>query len=878
MAGALLSLATVSVAQQTTIPRVEITGSHVKRIDTEGPQPVTTITREDIERSGQSTVGDLLRNLPIVSGGTFFEATGGGSVPASGTAAISLRGLGTQTTLVLVNGRRVANYGFAQGKDHFVDLNSIAVEAIERIEVLKDGASAIYGSDAIAGVVNVILRKDYRGLETRMEWRDTKDGGAAERRLSATLGIGDLAKDKFNLMLTVDWYKRDPLFGKDRPFSATANHAPEGGFDTRSPTGSPGTWLTAQTPIPAANRLSDNSVFPSCPAGTTGLFNGLATCFYDFAKDVIIMSTTERTSAFGTATWNLTEDLAAFLELGVNQNESMQQRAATPGTFNLPPGHNSHPAVVDPVRFAALMPYSVRIRYRYLDVGHRQNYVDSLTRRAVLGLRGTHWKWDWELALNHGQNEVSDRGVNYINALAQGGLVAGGTYNFVNPSLNSMALTESLRISPVARSESNLDMVDFKAMRELIMLPGGPMGIAVGLEYRKEAVNYVPDPLAIAGLVVASVADTVAGSRTVTSAFAELSLPIFRSLEGQVAVRHDDYSDFGRADTPKLAFKFKPASNFLIRGGMADGFRAPSLAELFLGSSLHNLPASDVPRCDAYTAAFGAADPRTVAACAAFLVNAQVRGNPNLLPEESRGYYLGAVWEPIRNLTLSADWYAVRHNQLISYPLPPTDVVIFQPGNVVRDSQTPNDVLAGAPGPIAGQLPGDTRVGITGNYFNALRQETHGLDFEARYRWSVRSLGQFTLVSSHTYMAELARQLIPNAALLQLDGTYQYPRYRSVMSLNWNRGPWEGTLAANHIGRYKQEQQLRHEFVKGMTTWDLQLTYKGFKNTRISLGGRNILNTKPPFSDCVGCSYGYDDSTHDPRGAIWYARLVYKFD
>ena len=243
--------------------RVEVTGSNIKRVDTEGPAPVTVLTREDIEQRGQTTVAEVLRSLPQAGGFTFDDQFTNSFAP--GTAGIGLRNLGQNATLVLVNGRRVANYGFAQNVDlAFVDLNSIPLGAIERIEVLTDGASAIYGSDAIAGVVNIILRRDFKGTEVSAGYGVTDKGDGNEIRANVIAGWGDLAKDRFNAMLVADYFHRDPINLGDRTYSRNANMESRGGFDFRSPSGSPGTWVQRAGTTPG---LQPVAAVPRLPGG-----------------------------------------------------------------------------------------------------------------------------------------------------------------------------------------------------------------------------------------------------------------------------------------------------------------------------------------------------------------------------------------------------------------------------------------------------------------------------------------------------------------------------------------------------------------------------------------------------------------------------------
>ena len=295
---AALIVTPMAFAQQTPTPtpqkveKVEVTGSNIKRIDAEGPAPVVIITKADIDRSGSQTVSDLLRGIPLANVGSFAETTQGGNSFAPGTAAVSLRGLGSTATWVLLNGRRIANYGFGQNVTNtFVDLNSIPVSAIERVEVLKDGASAIYGSDALAGVINIILRKDFTGMEFATSFGQSSRNDGQEQRYSLSAGLGDVARDRYNVMATIDYYKRDAVNAKDRSFSRNADQRAAGGFDLRSPTGNPGTWLTAGRP-----GFANNTVFPTCPTDSRGLFSGTTTCYFNFQPFIFLLPPRDRKS------------------------------------------------------------------------------------------------------------------------------------------------------------------------------------------------------------------------------------------------------------------------------------------------------------------------------------------------------------------------------------------------------------------------------------------------------------------------------------------------------------------------------------------------------------------------------------------------------
>lgn len=882
-------VATGAFAQDTQrVERIEVTGSNIKRIDAEGPLPVVIIKREDIQNSGKTTVNELLSTLTVVSGGSFSEATGAGNTFAPGTAAVSLRGLGANTTLVLLNGRRVANYGFAQNiNENFVDLNSIPVSAIERIEVLKDGASAIYGSDAIAGVINVILRKDFRGVEVSASYGDSKDGGGSETRAAIAAGYGNLARDRFNVMGTIDYYKRDKINSQQRDFSRSPDQrvrgAGRGGLDFRSPTGNPGYWTGGAGNV--------NTPFANCPAdrvvsaASLGVGGGGNVCAYDFAPDNDLIPDTERIGAFGALTFQLSPNWTLFGEVMFNRNETNTSAAPTPGAFSAA-GHPDRPAGST----------FTTVAYRWVEAGRRLNTLESETTRIVAGVKGTAAGWDLEAAANFGRSDTVNTGFNYIiqerAVEAFAGTLAGFTgrrYSVLNPASNPAGMLDAIKISPVRKGLSKVEGADIKANRELFALGGGNAAIALGYEFRKENIADDPDPrVALTNpnrvTVTGSGGTAVRGGRDLNSVYAELSLPFFKGLETQVAVRNDRYSDFGNATTPKFSLSWRPNSTFLARGGYAEGFRAPSLAELYLGESTSFPSVADTPRCNDYRAGLGATDPRTVAVCGATGtgVAAQVRsiflGNKNLSPEKSKSFSLGFVIEPNRDLSLGVDYYNIEHKNRI---LAPTAGFILAnealfPGAVIRGPRTADDIAANARGALRG-VSGDLQPGIIRTFFNASEQKTSGIDVDLRTTFSLGGLGKVEIVNAYTYVIELKRQLNPGQPLVELVDTYEFPRWRHTMSAAWSRGSWGVTAAVNTIAGFADFRTVGgvEQRIGNFMTIDAQVRYTGFKNLTLAIGGLNITNNKPPFSNENW--YGYTASVHNPRGAYYYGSLRYKF-
>jgi len=893
---------------QERLERIEVTGTRIMRADVETTQPVVILSREDIERSGKTTVQELLQNLPVVSGGSFSEGTNAGNSFAPGTASVSLRGLGVNTVLVLLNGRRLASYGFAQNlNEAFVDLNSIPVTAIERIDILKDGASAVYGSDAIAGVINIILRRDFIGLEVSGGYGFTSQGGGEETRASLAAGFGDIAKNRFNLMGTLDYFKREKIGAGDREYSKTADQSPRQGFDQRSPTGQPGAWFVGGSLQPFAN----------CPPSLVATHPILAgnTCLYDYATDNWLIPKTERIGLFARGVFEFSPTLQAFAEAGYTNNVTNQSAAATPGGFAVPAANPSNP-----------FGQSAFVLYRTLEAGQRLNEIDSENTRAVLGLKGTAGKFDWEVAANHSKNEATNTGTNYIDnrhivrAIAGVGVCAvdpstgamslvstpaslaspstgiacqnhvipaGVFYNVANGFANPQALIDAIKFSPVRKGEAQMTSYDAKLSTELMQMAHGPLAMAAGVEYREEEIKDTPDVRSRLGVIVGSGGTSSQGSRDVTVGYVEFSVPFAKGFESQLAVRQDKYSDFGSATTWKAGLGFRPSAGTLLRTTVSTGFRAPALVELFLGESFSFPTVRDVPRCNIYTAAYGATNPLTLAACGNPQIRTRQAGNPNLQAEESQSVTVGFVFEPTNNLTVGFDYFNIDHENIIVQPTVSflvNNAAQFPPGTVNRNAPSAADLtacgLAGVPtadclGGLRGTSADPTGFGFNRSFFNATRQRTWGWDIDLQYRWTVAALGRFTAKSVSTYLGSFRAQVNPGGNLNEYVDTWEYPRWRNTTSLLWTRGPWDTTVAVNYIDSFENFYQTFKQRVEAFTTYDAQVRYTGFKNTELVVGGNNIFDEDPPSADLQWS--GYADNVHNPRGAFFYVRAKYKF-
>src|SRR5688572_12264347 len=740
-----------AMAQQAArVEKIEVTGSNIKRVDQEGPAPVQVITREQIERSGSSTVAEVLRNLPANSGGSYDDTFTGSF--ARGSAGVSLRGLGQKTTLTLVNGRRMAVFAFAQNlQDSFVDLNSIPIAAIERIEVLKDGASAIYGSDAIAGVVNVILRKDYTGLEATLGGGITDHSDGEELRLSGVVGVGNPATDRHNYMLVADYFKREHVWAVDRVPSGDYRHIPGGANISNSTTSNPGTYVRrpGTTPFPTAR-----TPFPTCPADRVVLLAGSPQCTENLNQYLSGIPETERVGLFGRASWELGNGVSAWTELAFNSLETFTQNApfgapssqlgvgvARAVAIILPVGHNSNPYNVP-----------VEIRYRFSDVGPRKIENTSDATRIVAGLNGGWKDWSWEVAAGFSRSETEQKDINNIRISGLESAIADISYNFLDPSRNSPAVYDRLRVNYSRIGDSKNSFVDGKVSGELMQTANGPVGMAAGLEYRKEDYDDVSDPVLVSGDVLGRGSTQAVGSRSITSAYIEFNLPAAKNLEVQLAGRIDHYSDFGSSSTPKIGLRWTPSQQWLLRATYAQGFRAPSIPESGESSAFFFQNLQDTTRC-AINSVY----------CGTVSLPGSFSANPDLKPEKSDSWTAGFVWEPTRNSSVALDYYYIKWKDIVSsrdfqFIL---DNEAAYARYVTRGAPSAEDIARGAPGPV---------ILVAVPYENLSKLETDGIDLDARVRFPTARSGIFTLGFTGSYILSYKQPLAPGEPPPELPG------------------------------------------------------------------------------------------------------------
>lgn len=862
--------ATASYAAADDLEEIVVTGSRIARAsDFESPSPVITLGRESIEKSGYNNLQQLLEKLPANGQGMFSTRGNNQDSSANGASSISLRGLGADSTLVLVNGRRVAISSFAESvTTNFVDINTIPVGAIERVEVLTDGSSAVYGSDAVAGVVNVILRKDFQGFETSASYGSVTEGSYEELAVSALWGTGD---EDTNVTLVFDYFSNTSLFNRERGRMGTADQSARGGHDNRSSRGFPGSYtlgLSDAQPIIVPD--------PSCsPANVSD-----GVCLYDYGPWNVLIPEAERTGLLMTAHQDVGAAFTVFTEIAVQHNTSFAQGAPTPlddgAGLTVPLSHPDNP-------FTDANVESIDIfRYRPVDAGPRQFDIESDNLRGVLGMRGTVADWDWEVAAQRARSEseqTGDRSQGWVRTDFLQREIDAGRYNPFGGVQNPQEVIDAITTSLVRRGKSRLNTYDGQVSGEVFKLPAGMVQMAAGLEYREESISDIPDDQFQRGLIFGTEAVSAAAARDSWATFVEFSVPVLENLELSLAGRYDDYSDFGDTTNPKLAVRYEPIDSLAFRGSWGKGFRAPSLAQVGLGPSQSSLFFQDT---------YGCAVNNTY--CASTDYNLVYSGNPDLKPEKSENYNLGVAFKPTDELHLSLDYWNIEQKDKI-------DTVPFQYiYQVFCNDQNSTVCVRGEP--LPGEALGPLRT-IAVSFQNITKQKVNGLDLAGFYSMAL-PVGRLSLNATFSRLLKFERLELVNRgtddevdlAFLtrKLAGEYEFPKNRAVLSADLASDMWGAYLAVNHVGSFQDTPQAdfnadtgfrnvdtRH--VGDFTTLNLQVRYTGFDSLKLLFSVDNVLNELPPFAigDDDNDLYGYVQNLHNPRGRFWNAKAIYSF-
>lgn len=844
-----------------TLNTVSVTGSNIRRAEAEGSNPVQVIDRETLATSGKITVADALRAISANTGNATNETSNSGW--ASGSAGIGLRGLSQKNTLVLLNGRRLANYGFPSNglSDTFVNLNALPLVAVERIEVLKDGASAVYGSDAVAGVVNIITRQNFEGLEVGSSYGTSDEGGLDTVRGRVVGGFGDLDTDGFNVLASVEGYTRDRLDQDQRALTRSGIYSdlPGGRWNGWSAKGA--RFLVGGASVPLLDAAGN------CPEGMTltasAPIDGLAgnTCAINLAPYTTLIPSTERYQAYVNATVRLTDRADLFGEALYSRIHGASIFGSSP-YFTLEGGRfalNAQTGLAEPVSnlLPADNPYNpygvaTPIEYTFFDLGQSLKTNRSDAFRLLGGARGRGDRFDWEVATffaKSTEEETVAAGFASRWPLAQA--LADGSLNLHDPAATPSAVLDAIRLSTVREAQSSLHGIDFKLTGELFDLPAGPVGFAAGIEARTESLTSRNPWQIDAGLQVRPAIAAVDGERDVAALYAEFNVPIVQGLELQLAGRGDDYSDFGSAFSPKAGLRWQALDTLLVRASASRGFRAPSLSE---NSASTNISYGTV--VDPY-------DPDIAGSRQSptfFTV-----GNTDLDPERTKSYNVGVVVSPWADTSLSLDWYRIELDNLIGTNNTTTIVQRNDPADVIRDSR--------------GKL-----VAVYNRYQNLSALTTSGLDAELSQRWRTGA-GDIALTSAYTHVLEYRRPQTVDGPLVDYAGSNlgpSLPRNKLTSRFGWSIGAFETALTWYRTGGYDQRASVAATAVQSRVDsydqFDLYAGWSGIEGLTVYAKVDNVLDQTPPHdASFPGIRAPYDFSQYDLRGRYFQVGFDYRF-
>jgi len=933
--------------------RVEITGSSIRRVDTETPSPVQVITADELKKSGYTSVAQVLSNITANGQGTLSQGFAGAF--ASGAQAISLRGLTSAATLVLIDGHRMAPNALPDdGQRSFVDTSIIPFDTIERIEVLKDGASAIYGSDAMAGVVNVILKKSFVGTTVNAEAGTTSEGGGATDHFSIIHGMGNYEEDGYNAYASLEYRHSNTITTGQRAgkganswmqtdFSGLggenltpgAVNAFNGGYGSGHAT----TLTPYLAPTTGTQSAATDIFYPGC---TWDKMQAQGCTYTNSAADLVpktqninfLASFTKRLNDG----WKLDTKASLFDSQDTNNGYGNGLHSfprsyigqvvggpnTTPGIVNQPIAQITVPAgyigpngpIAAPMKIYGIIPDQPTI----------VNKIDSKNLRLVTDLTGSIGEWDIDSSLGYTKNQIKVNTNSLINTPALNAALNRTTAPFKIGGGNTASDIAAIFPSTQAVDTSTLAFAEFHATRALMELSGGDLGFSTGATYIYRKFDSPPSDAAIAGTGTGSGLSWVQGAQTNASAYAEVAAPVLKTLELDGAVRLDHYDGgVGNSTTPKLGFKWTPASMFALRGTYSTGFRAPTAAEVGnSGQTYGGGNTNDPQLCPN--------GDKTVSGAAVGYCNYGTTilntANPHLSPEKSDSGTLGIILEPVKGWANTVDLYQIKiKNQIITGNPPALPVYgVKAPldcayGDGTTYTCPPVAAPVAAVGTVGtpGYVPGNFNayglpVYYPATYVNANSTTVKGLEFASSYKFKLGELGNLT--TSYDWSHTMSYILVNSNGTSQLAGTHGpgiiggdtgNPKDRMQAALTWDKNdlsvtttfnwtssydltdpsypgfPVTDCVTAGEFGGWLPDGTVPAKYCKvaSFLTADLTVGYKVSKQLFIHASINNAFNRQPPVDiQTYGSgAYPYNPSLHEAGviGRFLNAGLTYSF-
>lgn len=912
---ALLALTAPAWAQSDTsatqqLDTVQVTGSRIARAQVEGPAPITVINAEQIRSAGFTSVPEVLRSLSQNSGSVQGQQNTTGAQSTPGAQAVDLRGLGPNHTLVLINGRRIADFPLPlNGRSNFTDIGNIPLGMIERIEVLTGSASAVYGSDAMAGVINFILKKSTDGLTVDYRYGDTHEGGGKSHYLTLT---GGFEADNFSGIVGVELQDKSPLWGYQRDVQDSTADAPT--ESRRLPR------LIAQM----QNWENDTNELPGngC-AALAGLNQGTTVaaedpdygpyCGSDRAIAYRTMENERRgATAYGAFEYRFNDDLSWFADIQLGQ-QKVKLLTGTNGNLAASDhmGWEFHdPASRNNNRFKVFYNQATDNReiwsrqFSPEEVGGLENRMNTTTQKTfsiTTGLQGRFGEnWDWEAAYNHSQYKA-DVAMPRINAAAAneyflGPLLGytGSGYAIYNPdpaklfSPVSPADFAKFGVMSTFRPKAENDNLNVTVSNNaLFTLPAGDVGFAGTVEYGQQSYAINPDPLALTeDAYYGPRYGDGSGERDRWSAAGELRLPLADSLLASVAGRYDRYS-YGGQDPGKFTYsmglEWRPHDSLLLRSSYGTGFRAPDMHYLFAGEDYYRTSAAtDYFACRSDEPGFSDGDCYIDGSWDTSTFDTYT-GNQRLDVETSTSFSAGFVFSPLAGLDLSVDYYRIKISNQVQ--VQDREWLRATEGDCrlgVTDDGAAVDITSPTCVDALARVIRDADGEITSVLFapiNIANEETSGIDVTASYRFSTATAGNFHLNGSYTWARQHERQLYPGDAYEDmLDVSFSastLPRNKGNIGLSWDKDAFAASLFGNYLGRLANYDNAA--WTDSTWRFNASARYDINSHLRVALSVNNLFNKMPPKDDTWANYPYYDTSWFNAIGRSYALQVTWKF-
>jgi len=881
----------ITVAGQPSLERVEITGSSLRRIAAESNVPVTVIRIDDLTRQGITQIEQALAwvtaNQSHMGIGNAVGAVTGGK------AEVDLRGLNApfatsaNKTLVLLNGRRLVNHPFDGAA---VDLYALPMAAVDRIEILRDGASAIYGSDAIGGVVNVILKREQRYSQISVDTQGSEQGGGAVRRFSLVGGAGVPDADGFHVQGALDVRRQNRLAARDRPFASTGVLRGNS-VDWTSGTSFPGDLDGFEPSLPTCDKS------PSLPN------DDASACRYDIVSDLDAIPANEQRTALLRAELKLLDEWSLGAEYLWARNQETSLIAAAPAYhcmragsafFPLEAPTQLVPELCSGAEGVPMVPGGL-VDWREVPAGKRKRQNTSIANRALLELKGALGQnWDLRSAVGRSQGRSTERVLaGYVDDASMQLAVWNGLVNPFGPQTaeGQAAIDAAQIVGPVQIGRSRSDFADLQLRGELAHLDAGPLALVIGLEHRDERSSF--DTLDVTASLPSLGLDPsgdASGSRRVDAIYGEIGWPVTRALEMTVAARLDHYSDFGSTLNPKLAMRLQATPEILFRGSVGSGFRAPNLYDIHRPQSFgFTFGSYDDPR---YCPGGEAVDGANAGAVCAQQFNVRVAGPAadgrsldSLRPEKSKNLSLGILVEPVRSLSVGLDLWTIRVRNLIGGL--PEQAVFDDPAKYAARYVRCSQLEAGGGTTVSReQLDTCLNTSIDPIAYIDLPTEnlgtlqTSGLDVSMAWQDVQQAWGRISIGLDGTYVHSYRYQRERNGSHIEAAGRYadNAPifRWQHAFAVNWSLDAWSVTLAQRFKSGYADQAPENH--VSSYALHDLMAQWSGIRGLTLSAGLRNLFDRDPPQTLQLSLfQAGYDPRFTDPLGRVLALRAAYRF-